>query len=131
MCALPPDKQSLAGGIFNTVIKICSAVGLGITTSIYNSHSTSKAALQMNDQPYIATFWFSVGASALGVCLVPFLTIKTQGDQRTAEPDTPAARKEEKSKGPEGSGKQTPDSTTKEKFVARAASVTSKEEEKM
>lgn len=80
MSSLPPAQQSLAGGIFNTVTKVCSAIGLGISASIYNAESTSSAALQTNIRPYTMIFWFSTASAGLGLCFVPFLTIKTQGD---------------------------------------------------
>lgn len=74
-----PEKQSLAGGIFNTVVKICGAVGLGISSSIYSSESTGHVALQTSTRPYSMVFWFCFASSAFGLCLVPFLTIGTQG----------------------------------------------------
>lgn len=79
MSSLPPAQQSLAGGIFNTVTKICSAVGLGISASIYNADSSGTAALQTTTRPYIMTFWFGVAVSAASLFFVPFLTIGTQG----------------------------------------------------
>src|ERR1700712_183308 len=79
MSSLPPHQQSLAGGIFNTVTKICSAVGLGISASIYNAESTGTAALQTTIRPYSMVFWFCVASAALSLVFVPFLTIGTQG----------------------------------------------------
>jgi hypothetical protein len=84
MSALPPNQQSLAGGIFNTVTKICSAIGLGISASIYNAESSGTAALQTTIKPYQSVFWFCVASSALGLCFVPFLTIGTQGHESKA-----------------------------------------------
>lgn len=74
-----PERQSLAGGIFNTITKICGAVGLGISSSIYSAESTGHAALQTSFRPYSMVFWFCLASSALGFCFVPFLTIRTQG----------------------------------------------------
>ena len=79
MSSLPPAQQSLAGGIFNTVTKVCSAVGLGISASIYNAESTGKAALQTTIRPYNMVFWFCVASAGTGLLFVPFLTIGTQG----------------------------------------------------
>lgn len=84
MSSLPPNQQSLAGGIFNTVTKICSAIGLGISASIYNAESSGKAALQTTIKPYQSVFWFCVASAALGLCFVPFLTIGTQGHESKA-----------------------------------------------
>ena len=83
MSSLPPGQQSLAGGIFNTVTKVCSAVGLGISASIYNAESTSKAALQTSIRPYHMVFWFCVASAGAGLLFVPFLTIGTQGHSTT------------------------------------------------
>jgi len=79
MSSLPPGQQSLAGGIFNTVTKICSAVGLGISASIYNAESSGTAALQTTIRPYTMVFWFAVAVSGSSLLFVPFLTIGTQG----------------------------------------------------
>jgi hypothetical protein len=87
MSSLPPKQQSLAGGIFNTVSKICGAVGLGISASVYNAESTSAAALQTSTRPYIMVFWFCAASAGVGMLFVPFLTIGTQGH---SVKDTPA-----------------------------------------
>ena len=79
MSSLPPEQQSLAGGIFNTVSKICGAIGLGISASVYNAESTSSAALQTSSRPYTAAFWFCAASSGVSMFFVPFLTIGTQG----------------------------------------------------
>jgi hypothetical protein len=84
MSSLPPNQQSLAGGIFNTVTKLCSAIGLGISASIYNAESTGKAALQTTIKPYQSLFWFCVAVSGFSLCFVPFLTIGTQGQESKA-----------------------------------------------
>jgi hypothetical protein len=84
MSSLPPNQQSLAGGIFNTVTKICSAIGLGISASLYNAESSGTAALQTATKPYHGVFWFCVASAALGLCFVPFLTIGTQGQESEA-----------------------------------------------
>jgi hypothetical protein len=84
MSSLQPNQQSLAGGIFNTVTKICSAIGLGISASLYNAESSGTAALQTATKPYHSAFWFCVASAALGLCFVPFLTIGTQGQESKA-----------------------------------------------
>lgn len=84
MSSLPPHQQSLAGGIFNTVTKICSAIGLGISASIYNAESSGTDALQTTIKPYQSVFWFCTASAGLGLCFVPFLTIGTQGHESKA-----------------------------------------------
>ncbi|KAF2710693.1 hypothetical protein K504DRAFT_465756 [Pleomassaria siparia CBS 279.74] len=77
------EKQSIAGSLFQTLTRLCTAVGYGIATAIFNSvqSSPSTSGYYANDaaEPYAATWWFSAGAAVLGVCLVPWLKIGTQG----------------------------------------------------
>ncbi|KAG9246350.1 major facilitator superfamily protein [Calycina marina] len=80
MSSLPPAQQSLAGGIFNTVTKIWTAVGLGITSSIYQAESIGTLAIQTDAKPYFMAFWFCVASAGAGCFVVPFLTIGTQGN---------------------------------------------------
>ena len=79
MASLPIHQQSVAGGIFNTVTKLCITVGLGISTSIYTSVSTTISSEDSPLKPYTAVYWFCFAASAFSICLVPFLRIGTQG----------------------------------------------------
>jgi len=89
LSALPPHRQSIAGSIFQTVTKLCVAVGYGITTAIFNAVSVnpSKSGYYANDpaEPYAAIFWFSMSIAVVGVALVPLLTIGTQGHEREAD----------------------------------------------
>ncbi|KAK4505070.1 hypothetical protein PRZ48_003033 [Zasmidium cellare] len=82
MSSMPPSQQSTAGGIFQTVTKLCMTIGLGINTAVFNSvqqKSTLSSYWDRMTQPYAAVFWFAFAAATLGVMLVPFLTIGTQG----------------------------------------------------
>jgi hypothetical protein len=96
LSSLPSSQQSLAGGIFNTITKVGTAVGLGITTSIYNAAGTSGEALQRTWRPYELVFWFCVGCSGLGVLCVPFLTITTQGGKDSREQSSHGNSEEDK-----------------------------------
>lgn len=77
MSSLPPSQQSIAGGIFNTVSKLCNNLGLGIATSVHSAvaNQASTSAIR----PYLAVYWFSAAAAGLSLVLVPFLTLETQG----------------------------------------------------
>ena len=82
MSSMAPSQQSVAGGIFQTVAKLCMTLGFGIATAIFNSVQQNPTLASYWDeatQPYTATFWYSVACAALSLCLVPFLTIGTQG----------------------------------------------------
>ena len=93
MSSLPAEKQSLGGGIFNTVTKLCVAIGLAISSSVYNAESTSPAVFQTSSKPYHMAFWVCAGSAGLGVCLFPFLTIGTQGNaDKESQPESAAGR---------------------------------------
>lgn len=87
MSSLPPSQQSLAGGIFNTLAKLCQNIGLGITTAIYVSMENKRPALSAIE-PYLSTYWLSAGFGGLGVLLVFFLKIGTQGGANSKVPGT-------------------------------------------
>jgi hypothetical protein len=78
MSSLPPSDQSLAGGIFNTVTKLCSNISLGISVAVYNSvrdQNPSGEAIR----PYLSTFWFAAAVAGISMFLVPFMKLGTQG----------------------------------------------------
>ena len=78
MSSLPPSQQSLAGGIFNTVSKLVSNVGLGITTAIYNAVRNQGGSSAI--RPYLSTYWFAAAISGAAILTVPFLKLGTQGN---------------------------------------------------
>lgn len=72
--------QSLAGSIFNSVTKLCTVIGLGITTTIYEStshHQTGDAI-----RPYLATYWFAAAMAGASILLLPCLNLGTQGGEK-------------------------------------------------
>lgn len=77
MSSLPPSQQSIAGGIFNTVSKLCNNLGLGIATSVNGAVANQMAVAAI--RPYLAVYWFAAAAAGLSLFMVPFLTIGTQG----------------------------------------------------
>lgn len=77
MSSLPVSDQSLAGGIFNTASKLCANISLGITTAVYNSVRNQGPASPI--KPYLSTYWFAAASAGLGVALIPFLKLGTQG----------------------------------------------------
>ena len=83
MSSMPAEQQSIASSILQTVTKLFTAIGFGITTAIFNgvSRSPAKSGYNAHDpvEPYAATWYFAAAASGIGLILVPFLTIKTQG----------------------------------------------------
>jgi MFS family permease len=105
MSSMPPSQQSIAGGIFQTVAKLCMTIGFGIATAVYDSLQQKPSLGSLWDtatQPYTATFFFSLVASVASLCLVPFLTIGTQGVRKksvsviASEPDAVHTSEEKK-----------------------------------
>jgi hypothetical protein len=83
LSSMPADRQSIAGSLFQTVTRLCTSVGYGIATAIFNSvqNNPSTSGYYGNNavEPYAACWWFSTGAAAIGILFVPWLTIGTQG----------------------------------------------------
>ncbi|KAJ5504494.1 Major facilitator superfamily domain general substrate transporter [Penicillium fimorum] len=80
MSTLPPSQQSIAGGIFNTVNKLCSNLGLGIATSVQSAVVLRMTASTPAIRPYLSVYWFAAAASGVSLISVPFLTIGKQGN---------------------------------------------------
>ena len=80
---MPVTKQSIAGSLFQTLTRLCTAVGYGIATAIFdavqNKPATSGYYANNAVEPFAAVFWFAAAVSVPGVLLVPFLRITTQG----------------------------------------------------
>ncbi|KAJ5627509.1 hypothetical protein N7528_004936 [Penicillium herquei] len=87
MSSLPSHQQSIAGGIFNTVSKLCNNLGLGIATSIESSIKDNMTASTPAIRPYLGVYWFAAAAAGLSVVMVPFLTLGTQGHDSTSDSD--------------------------------------------
>ncbi|RMY05233.1 hypothetical protein D0868_06519 [Hortaea werneckii] len=100
MSSMPPSQQSIAGGIFQTVAKLSMTIGFGIATAVFSSVEKNPSLDGFWDpvtQPYTAVMWLAAACSLLSVCLVPLLTLGTQGGkdgkagiQRTPTEDTVA-----------------------------------------
>lgn len=80
MSTLPPSQQSVAGGIFNTVIKLCSNLGVGIATSVQSSVALRMTVSSPAIRPYLSVYWFAAAATGVSLLFVPFLTLDKQGN---------------------------------------------------
>ncbi|KAJ4269975.1 hypothetical protein NW762_001647 [Fusarium torreyae] len=80
MESLPLQQQSLAGGIFNMLIRLGSTVAIGISTAVYSSVEEAQAGDADLSDPYRMAFFVSVGLASLGCIFLPFLRIGTQGN---------------------------------------------------
>ena len=92
MSSLSKSQQSIAGGLFQTVTRLCITIGMGISTAIFDgiSKSPKSSGLHAHDpiQPYSGIFWFCTACAGASILLVPFLTITTQGHLEKADVDS-------------------------------------------
>jgi hypothetical protein len=83
LSSMPANRQSIAGSLFQTLTRLCTAVGFGIATAIFQAvrESPTHSGYYSGNAvaPYAATFWFAAVSAALGLLFVPFLRIGTQG----------------------------------------------------
>lgn len=82
MQSLPPEKQSLAGGIANVVTRLGSSVAMGITTAVYNSVQLSPENAADPMLRYNRTFLACVAFCGIGAVFIPFMRLGTQGGFR-------------------------------------------------
>ncbi|KAF2084390.1 putative transporter [Saccharata proteae CBS 121410] len=86
MSALEKGQQSMSGGIYQTVTKLCVTIGLGLSTAIFDAVQKEPARSGFNAgdpvAPYAATWYYCAAVSAVAVPLVPFLRIGTQGHRK-------------------------------------------------
>ena len=86
MSSLPSEMQSVAGGLFNTVTRLITTVGLAVQTSVFEgAGGQSQGPDALKYRPYQATFWVSLVGAVVGLALVPFLTIGKQGHRKKEE----------------------------------------------
>lgn len=99
MSALPPEQQSVAGGMFQTTTRLVSAVGLGVSTTVFASAGGStEVSDNVSWRPYQATFWVSLVGAVLGLALTPFLTIGKQGNRHKSRGNEVSSNVKDKEK---------------------------------
>lgn len=82
MSSLPVAQQSVAGGLFNTIMRLSSSVGFGVSTAVFNGVdglASDGGQLASDYGKYRATFFVALAGSGLSLFLLPFLSIKSQG----------------------------------------------------
>jgi hypothetical protein len=96
LSSMPPNRQSIAGSLFQTLTRLCIALGYAIATAIFNGvqNKPATSGYYANNavEPYAATWWFAAATAGIGVLFVPWLRIQTQGhagDKGRAERKTP------------------------------------------
>lgn len=80
MQSLPSHQQSLASGIFATLIRLCTTIILGISTAVFASVAATPAGRADQSLSYTRAFQVSVGFAAFSLLCVPFVKLKTQGN---------------------------------------------------
>ena len=80
---MPLSKQSIAGSLLQTQTRICTAIGFGIATAVFDAveKRPSSSGYYANNaiEPFAAVFWFTAVCAFVGAIFVPFLRIGTQG----------------------------------------------------
>ncbi|KLU82089.1 hypothetical protein MAPG_01166 [Magnaporthiopsis poae ATCC 64411] len=82
MQSLPSHQQGLAGGIFNTMIRLCTTVALGISTAVFGSVGRSPEGIANPMLQYTRAFQVSIAMAAVGMLFVPFIRVGTQGNHK-------------------------------------------------
>ncbi|KAL8408722.1 hypothetical protein RB594_007241 [Gaeumannomyces avenae] len=88
MQSLPSHQQGLAGGILNTMIRLCSTVALGISTAVFGSVGRSPEGVANPMLQYTRAFQVSVALAAFGLLFVPFIKVGTQGNHKHVSDET-------------------------------------------
>jgi hypothetical protein len=79
--AFPASKQSLAGGIFNTVSQIGNSVGLtigAVISATVTTHEYKPSSIEALEKGFRATFWFCFVAM-FSVVFLSFVGLKKAG----------------------------------------------------
>ncbi|KAI0840783.1 MFS general substrate transporter [Hypoxylon sp. FL0890] len=85
MQSLPKHQQSLAGGIFNVVIRLSNAAVMGISTAVYSSVELTAEGMADPMLKFTRTFQVSVAFAAASVLFAPFIRLGTQGNHPKEE----------------------------------------------
>jgi hypothetical protein len=83
--SLPTHQQSLAGGIFNVVIRLSNTAVLGISTAIFSSIESTPAGMADPMLKYTRTFQTTIAFAAAGLAISPFIRLSTQGNAPRVE----------------------------------------------
>ncbi|XDG09462.1 hypothetical protein ABKA04_009077 [Annulohypoxylon sp. FPYF3050] len=80
MQSLPKHQQSLAGGIFNVVIRLANAAIMGISTAVFSSIELTPESVNNPMLKFTRTFQVSVAFAGVSVLFAPFIKLGTQGN---------------------------------------------------
>ncbi|KAI5868446.1 MFS general substrate transporter [Durotheca rogersii] len=80
MQSLPKHQQSLAGGIFNVVIRLSNTVVMGISTAVFSTVQQTAEGTADPMLKFTRTFQVSVAFAATSLLVSPFIRLGTQGN---------------------------------------------------
>ncbi|KAI6085384.1 MFS general substrate transporter [Hypoxylon rubiginosum] len=80
MQSLPKHQQSLAGGIFNMIIRLSNTVVMGISTAVFSSVELTPEGMADPMVKFTRTFQVSVAFAAVALILSVFIRLGTQGN---------------------------------------------------
>ncbi|KAI2637175.1 MFS general substrate transporter [Hypomontagnella submonticulosa] len=80
MQSLPKHQQSLAGGIFNVVIRLGNTAVMGISTAVFSSVELTPEGLADPILKFTRTFQVSIAFAAASVLVSLFIRLGTQGN---------------------------------------------------
>ncbi|OTB08198.1 hypothetical protein M426DRAFT_317302 [Hypoxylon sp. CI-4A] len=97
MQSLPKHQQSLAGGIFNVVIRLSNTAVMGISTAVFSSVELTPEGMADPMLKFTRTFQVSVALAGASCLLAPFIRLGTQGNHpKEVEEDQDQKRSSEK-----------------------------------
>ncbi|KAI1763662.1 MFS general substrate transporter [Hypoxylon sp. FL1150] len=85
MQSLPKHQQSLAGGIFNMVIRLSNTAVMGISTAVFSSVELTAEGMADPMVKFTRTFQVSVALAAVALLLSVFIRLGTQGNHPKEE----------------------------------------------
>lgn len=94
MQALPSHQQSLAGGIYNMLLRLGTTLSIGISTAVYSSVDAAQGESGDEFRPFRSAFYVSVGFAAVSCLFLPLLRLGTQGNAVRADDDETSIRQE-------------------------------------
>jgi len=76
-------NTTVAGGISNTISKLCNNLGLGNVTSVYASMSSRLGDGGSAIESYLSVYWYAAACAGVSLLLVPSVTLRTLGHQKS------------------------------------------------
>ncbi|KAL7266471.1 hypothetical protein RUND412_010982 [Rhizina undulata] len=98
LSALPKTHQSTAGGVFNTCLQLAQAIGLGISTAVYDAivgNGPEAETPRVRLRGFSVVFWFATGIAAATILGLPFLKLRRQGEVKDSKTTSTVEKDEE------------------------------------